>query len=95
MCWWAGMLKRRNPSFLKIMHYFGGVSIAIMLVYGLVTGNANGSLLYALIGALSLFLWTLYYVKSVRVRTYFGSDEYLRQSPFTKNIQGPTPAVPD
>ena len=37
----------------------------------------------------------LYYGKSVRVRTYFGSDEYLRRSIFMHNRVYPVPAVPD
>ena len=41
---------------------------------------------------ISMFVLTLYFVKSVRVRTYMGSDEYLRLSPVTKNIPSPEPA---
>ena len=37
----------------------------------------------------------LYYSKSVRVRTYFGTDEYFNKSIFCKNVVRPTPAVPD
>jgi len=40
-------------------------------------------------------LLMLYYVKSVRVRTYMGSDEYLRLAFFAKKVKGPEPAVPD
>ena len=37
---------------------------------------------------------TLYYRHSVRVRTYMGSDEYLRLAVFTRKAK-PQPAVPD
>jgi hypothetical protein len=45
---------------------------------GLLTGN---------IGA--FFLWTLYYCKSVRVRTYMGSDEYMDKAVFAYKNQPP------
>jgi hypothetical protein len=38
------------------------------------------------------FLYTLYFVKSVRVRTYMQSDEYLRIDPLTRNVPSPRPA---
>ena len=37
-------------------------------------------------------LWFTYFSKSVRVRTYFGSDEYLRRSIFLKKLPSPEPA---
>ncbi|MCL1951199.1 MAG: hypothetical protein FWF60_00075 [Oscillospiraceae bacterium] len=61
-----------------------GMLFAILLV---------SVLLLVIIG--SYFLMMLYYVRSVRVRTYMGSDEYLRLAFFTKKIKGPEPAVPD
>ena len=48
-----------------------------------------------IIGPIELYLFMLYYFRSVRVRTYMGSDEYLRRAFFTKKIKGPEPAVPD
>ena len=36
-----------------------------------------------------------YFGKSVRVRTYFGTDDYLRRSIFFRNSISPEPAVPD
>ena len=45
--------------------------------------------------AVGLGLLPLYFTRSVRVRTYMGSDEYLRRAWFTKKIKGPEPAVPD
>jgi len=40
-------------------------------------------------------LLMLYFTKSVRVRTYMCSDEYLRLAFFAKKVKGPEPAVPD
>lgn len=43
--------------------------------------------------ALSVFLFTLYFVKSVRVRTFMGTDMYLKLSIFTQNIRSVQPAT--
>ena len=40
-------------------------------------------------------LIALYLKKSVRVRTYMGTNKYLRLMLFTKNAEGPEPMVPD
>ena len=48
-----------------------------------------------LFGVLGFFLIMLYFDKSVRVRTYFGTDEYLKKSMFLKNTAYPQPAVED
>lgn len=39
------------------------------------------------------FLILLYFVKSVRVRTYMGTDVYAKLTPFTKNMQVAKPAT--
>jgi len=47
----------------------------------------------AIVGAvIALIIWTVYFTKSVRMRTYMGSDEYLRKSPLTKSARSPIPA---
>jgi len=47
-----------------------------------------------LVCVLRLVFVTLFYRRSVRVRTYMGSGEYLRQAAFTRKAN-PQPAVPD
>ena len=47
-----------------------------------------------LMSILFFFLMTRYYSTSIRVRTYMGSDQYLRLAAFTKKAN-PQPAVPD
>ena len=37
----------------------------------------------------------LYFINSVRVRTYFGTDAYTKKSLFFKRVRLPDPAVPD
>ena len=41
--------------------------------------------------AASFVLFTLYYMRSVRVRTYFGSEEYMRKAIVGKNAVLPDP----
>ena len=36
-----------------------------------------------------IVVWTIYFIKSVRLRTYMDSDAYLRANPFTKNVASP------
>jgi len=43
----------------------------------------------------ALVLYHLYFTRSVRVRTYMGTDAYITQCPFTRKVTPPTPAVPD
>ena len=63
---------------------------------GLSIGIFWGFMLPALLfGVLGFFLIMLYFDKSVRVRTYFGTDEYLKKSMFLKNTAYPQPAVED
>lgn len=54
-----------------------------------IAGYIVGSVLLWVIGML---VWTIYFARSVRVRTYMGSDDYLRKSLFNKNTASPIPA---
>jgi len=63
----------------QVTYYYGPIIDVLVIITGLVVYP----------------LWTLYYVRSVRVRTYMGSDAYLRLAFFTKKVKGPIPAVPD
>ena len=40
-------------------------------------------------------LWRIYFTRSVRVRTFMGSDQYMTECLFTRKITPPQPAVPD
>lgn len=91
------MIKRRDPSFLRFyeltMLIYMGADVFLMLF-----ANRVGFLILpsrdigALIEVAVVFaIWLLYFSRSVRVRTYFASDEYLRRSIFLKNCAGPNP----
>lgn len=95
-----GQLLKRKTKFLRVYE----ISVIIMLVGFLVydfTLLATGSpmfmqqLVSTLFAAGICVLWFLYYVRSVRVRTYLGTDEYIKQSIFLRNVTPPQPAVPD
>lgn len=48
----------------------------------------------AIFGILLSLLYLLYFFKSVRLRTYMGSDAYITQGPW-KFASAPIPAIPD
>jgi len=88
------MIKNKDARFFRyfeIEAIFGVcMSVAMLIVlrdFGV--GSRVGSLILGVIG---IFLWFNYFSNSVRVRTYFGSDEYLRRSIFLKNVRSPEPA---
>ena len=62
-------------------------------IYGVIKwGSLMGTLVAMVIGLiLGVILGSIYYGCSVRVRTYMGSDDYLKQSVFNKNSH-PIPA---
>jgi len=100
---WAVMILRRDPRFVRTwqLAYIGSIASAaarwpLYLIYGYPEGTSLASNIVITIGLpVSFCLWTLYYIKSVRVRTYMGSDKYLRLAFFTRKARGPEPAVPD
>jgi len=104
---WAAMAIRHDPRFVRTWQlvYIGSVvnwaiHVTQRTLYGfpedVSVAIGTASIVFSALSILlGLSLWTLYYTKSVRVRTYMGSDEYLRVAFFTKKVKGPAPAVPD
>lgn len=95
-----GQLIRRNPKFLRVYEISVIIMLAGFLVYDfslLAIGSPMlmQQLVSTLFAAGVCALWFLYYARSVRVRTYMGSDEYIRQSIFLRKATPPQPAVPD
>jgi hypothetical protein len=87
----------RKPGFLRFYQIckivvIGGTLIdliATAVVAGVGTGSLSniGSLIGGVVG---IFLMTLYYSRSVRVRTYMGSEEYKSRALFA--FKDPVPA---
>lgn len=96
------MIQRKDAGFLGFYEAFGiiihAAYAAIMLVVG---GPYYGAYVFAVIlstiirSAPAYVASIIYFSKSVRVRTYFGTDEYIKKSIFMKNSTPPIPAVPD
>ena len=86
---------KRNPNFLKLFQIAGIASVAISIILTLAINALVGdylayinydvvsSMMPSIIGGvIGLLLMTMYYCKSVRVRTYMGSTEYQRKALF-------------
>jgi hypothetical protein len=89
------MVAKRNPRFLRYYDILMIILISVILLEFILIGfdpDSVGNLIGSLIGFL---IWRTYFKKSVRVRTYMGSDQYIRMSLFSKNAVPPQPAVPD
>ncbi len=85
-------IRQKNTSFLETYQQMAIVNVVCSFLITLV-GQGFFNAIGTLIGtALGCFLLNLYYVKSVRVRTYMGTDEYLKKSLFNKNTQAPASA---
>ena len=99
----AVMIIRRDPRFARTwqLGFLGNiVSTAVRwplyLSYGYLENSTITGHIIATIGLPVTFsLMMLYFARSVRVRTYMGTDKYLRLAFFTRNVCGPMPAVPD
>ena len=86
-----GKIRRRDTTFLLLYHVNAIISLSVSMMIGCAYNGFWAAIGSLILPALGIFLCTLYYRKSVRVRTFMLSDEYLRLSPFTKNVQAPKP----
>ena len=103
----ANKIRRKESDFLHFIQSTSITLIIIMIIwfmisfiwikqydqYGAISwGSLIGILIAMVIGAIiGVVLGSVYYGCSVRVRTYMGSDTYLKQSVFNKNSH-PIPA---
>ncbi|MCL2194894.1 MAG: zinc ribbon domain-containing protein [Oscillospiraceae bacterium] len=95
------MLLRRKPKFLRMFELYFIVNLGSTVLRNLLWPPDPELVIFSSLPVLLTFsvivvgAWLLYFVRSVRVRTYMGSDEYIRQSIFLKRVKPPQPAVPD
>ncbi|MBE6741381.1 MAG: zinc ribbon domain-containing protein [Ruminococcaceae bacterium] len=87
-------LEKRDAGFLKFYQMFLPIQIGIGFIINLIQGTGIagklGTAIPSLVISIVVFvLWNLYFVKSLRVYVYMGSDAYLRNSIFTKNVPAP------
>ncbi len=105
MIWSMTMIIGKKTDFLKtyqiaVITCIGGVLISnIMLIIAYsslgvlhLVDNAWGFIGNVIGLCANLVLMTLYYVKSVRTRTYFETDEYIGKALIMKNAPSPEPA---
>ena len=79
-----------SPAFNEAMAEFSSSTVTMVknLMYAAV--------LFGLVGVnVFFFILRSYLIRSVRVRTYMGTDEYITKCPFTRHVTPPKPAVPD
>ena len=87
-------LEKKDADFLKLYQMFLPIQIGVGFIINLIQGTGIagklGTAIPSLLGSVVVFvLWNLYFVKSVRVYVYMGSDAYIRNSIFTKNVPAP------
>jgi len=91
---------RRKPNFLLFYQLYVIVTVLYIIFRRIVPSSIIGyeyaiydplsAQIGSLVGAIiGFFLWTLYYCKSIRVRTYMGSDEYMDKAIFAYKDQPP------
>lgn len=104
-----GKLVKRQPDVLTNLHrawLWIGIIDVLWLAWMIYSMRVQGRpftmavvallLVLVLVGGHILFAAArAYLLRSVRVRTYMGSDEYITQCRWTKHIIPPQPAVPD
>lgn len=95
-------IQKREVDFLGFYETFGIILYAAYAVFRIiVSGFLLGpyviiTIISTIAGGLPVYILTIvYFSKSVRVRTYFETDEYIKKSIFVKNSISPIPAVPD
>lgn len=79
------MIKERNCMFLRFyemtMLVLCGINLLFMVIGGFSFYLSSGRYLKSMLQSIIIFaIWMAYFTKSVRVRTYFGSDKYLKHS---------------
>jgi hypothetical protein len=94
-------LAGRKPRFLLVYHISVIVALASNVILYFYDKSTGGLVMpfYTTAYFLALMCWTvmctplltLYFVKSVRVRTYMGTDAYIKGNPLTKNMRPPKP----
>jgi len=95
------LLLLRKPIFLRVYEITVLVMLAGFLAYDVYLLFTMGTFMFIVQLFITFWgvgltcLWFLYYTRSVRVRTYMGTDEYVKRSIFFKRVTPPNPAVPD
>ena len=87
----AQKITRRDDHFLLLYHVLCLMSLAVSFMIDCARSGLLAALVSLIPAGLGAFLLTLYFCKSVRVRSYMLSDEYMRLSPLTRHLPSPEP----
>lgn len=86
-----GAIRGRSPRFMRIYELQALVVFIMNLIILLMAGGdvTSNEITHLISSVVAFFIWTTYFRRSVRVRVYFGTDEYISHSIFFKNTQLP------
>lgn len=77
------MIRKRDCDFLGFYEIWMIMELAVLTISVVLGLSESASTLRNLVSSgISFVIWDLYFRKSVRVRTYFGTDAYIRRSLF-------------
>lgn len=90
LLWLNRKLRLRSPLFLLYYEYalFAALLMSIIVIFA---GNPWIGILMVIIFGIIAFTTIKWLTSSIRVRTYMGSDEYLKMALFTRKITSPAP----
>ena len=88
------MILKKNPRFLRYFELLNIPGLALTVISIISSGfKGLSGQAYSFVYQTAYFIiLSVYFIKSVRVRTYFGSGEYLRRSILFKKCKAPAPA---
>ena len=87
-----GMIRTKDPLFLRNYHILGMILVGFSFFYSWVNKGFMAGVFAGLFQGIIFVIYIQYFSRSVRVRTYMGSEEYLRRSIFSKDALSPVPA---
>ena len=90
--WILMKIKNKDPKFLWDYHKLAIAEVLVVFAEQWISNGFGTAVIHLVLFFLLFFIYTLYFVRSVRVRTYMQSDEYLRIDPFTRKVKSPVPA---
>ena len=85
-------IRFRDPIFLFTFQKYTMIRLAVLFLFIWIDLGVLYAVIVLLAATLSFLLVNLYYIKSVRVRTYMENEGYLRLSVFNKETDSPEPA---
>ena len=86
------LIRFRDSIFLYFFQKNTMIRLAVLFLFGIPMIGFLRTVIALAVSTIVFLLVNLYYVKSVRVRTYMENEAYLRVSVFNKDTDSPEPA---